>query len=457
MENQNEELATKPIGKLFLKLSIPAILAQIVNLLYNMIDRIYIGHIPEVGDVALTGVGLTFPIIMFISAFASLAGMGGAPKASIAMGKGEMDKANKILGNSALLTLLLSVILTVVISIFNRDLLYAFGASDNTIEYASSYMKIYSIGTIFVMIAMGLNSFITAQGFSKESMINVVIGAVCNIILDPIFIYGFKMGVEGAALATIISQAISAFFVIRFLLSKKSKLVLNLNNMKPDIKIILSCVALGLAPFIMQSTESILSICFNTSLQNYGGDLAVGAMTICSSLMMFAMMPLQGFSQGAQPIISYNYGAKNVDRVKKAFRILFITCVIYSVIYWAIIFIFPKFLIGIFTTKQELIVFTVSAVKIYMALILVFGVQIACQQTFIALGNAPISLFLALLRKVILLIPLIYILPMFIENKTNAVFLAEPIADFIAVSTTFIVFMIVFRKTMKKIEVEKNI
>lgn len=457
MENQNEELATKPIGKLFLKLSIPAILAQIVNLLYNMIDRIYIGHIPEVGDVALTGVGLTFPIIMFISAFASLAGMGGAPKASIAMGKGEMDKANKILGNSFLLTLVLSVILTVITSIFNRDLLYAFGASDNTIEYASSYMKIYSIGTIFVMVAMGLNSFITAQGFSKESMINVVIGAVSNIILDPIFIYGFKMGVEGAALATIISQAISAIFVIRFLLSKKSKLVLNLNNMKPDIKIILSCVALGLAPFIMQSTESILNICFNTSLQNYGGDLAVGAMTICSSLMMFAMMPLQGFSQGAQPIISYNYGAKNVDRVKKAFRILFITCVIYSVIYWAIIFIFPRFLIGIFTTKQELIVFTVSALKIYMALILVFGVQIACQQTFIALGNAPISLFLALLRKVILLIPLIYILPMFIENKTNAVFLAEPIADFIAVSTTFIVFMIVFRKTMKKIEVEKNI
>lgn len=452
MENKKEILASEPIGKLFLKLSIPAILAQLVNLLYNIVDRIYIGHIPDVGDIALTGVGLTFPIIMFISAFASLAGMGGAPKSSIAMGKGDMNEANKILGNCVSLTLFLSIILTFVVSIFNKDLLYAFGASDNTIVFASSYMKIYSIGTIFVMISIGLNAFITAQGFSKVSMINVVVGAVCNIILDPVFIFGFNMGVEGAALATIISQALSAFLVIRFLLSKKSKLVLNFESMKPNIKIILSCVALGLAPFIMQSTESILSICFNTSLQNYGGDLAVGAMTICSSLMMFAMMPLQGFTQGAQPIISYNYGAKNVSRVKSAFKILFITCLIYSVIYWLVIMLFPNFMVNIFTTKEELIEFTTVVLRIYMACILVFGIQIACQQTFIALGNAPISLFLALLRKVFLLIPLIYILPLFIDNKVNAVFLAEPIADFIAVATTFIVFMFVFRKTMNKIE-----
>ena len=456
MENKKEILASEPIGKLFLKLSIPAILAQLVNLLYNIVDRIYIGHIAEVGDIALTGVGLTFPIIMFISAFASLAGMGGAPKASIAMGKGDMKEANKILGNCVCLTLFLAIILTVVVSIFNTDLLYAFGASINTIGYASGYMRIYSIGTIFVMVSIGLNAFITTQGFSKVSMINVVVGAVCNIMLDPIFIFGFNMGVEGAALATIISQAVSACLVIRFLLSKKSKLVLSFECMKLDIKIILSCVALGLAPFIMQSTESILSICFNTSLQNYGGDLAVGAMTICSSLMMFAMMPLQGFTQGAQPIISYNYGAKNVLRVKSAFKILFITCLIYSVIYWGVIMLFPNFMVNIFTTKEELIEFTSVALRIYMGCILVFGIQIACQQTFIALGNAPISLFLALLRKVILLIPLIYILPLFIDKKVNAVFLAEPIADFIAVTTTFIVFTIVFRKTMNKIECNLN-
>ncbi len=457
MENKNEALRTQPIGKLFIKLSLPAILAQLVNLLYNIVDRIYIGHIEEVGDIALTGVGLTFPLIMFVSAFASLAGMGGAPKASIAMGKNDMDEANKILGNCFSLTLFLALIITIVISIFNKDLLYAFGASENTIVYASDYMNVYAIGTVFVMISLGLNSFITAQGFSKYSMMNVVIGAVCNIALDPLFIYGLNMGVKGAALATIISQGISSIFVIAFLLSKKSKLKINLQNMKPNIKIILSCMALGLAPFIMQSTESILSICFNTSLYKYGGDIAVGSMTICTSLMMFAMMPLQGFTQGAQPIISYNYGARQVDRVKKAFKLLFITCFVYSFAYWLIVMLLPKFMVSIFTSESDLIEFTTGALRIYMCCICLFGIQIACQQTFIALGNAPISLFLALLRKVILLIPLIYILPLFIDNKTNAVFLAEPIADFLAVTTTLITFLMVFKKTMKSIERKEEI
>jgi RimJ/RimL family protein N-acetyltransferase len=301
------------------------------------------------------------------------------------------------------------------------------------------------------MISIGLNAFITTQGFSKYSMINVVVGALTNIILDPIFIYGFSLGVKGAALATIISQGVSATLVIAFLLSKKSKLKITLENLKPDIKIILSCLALGLAPFIMQSTESILNICFNTSLYKYGGDIAVGAMTICTSLMMFAMMPLQGFTQGAQPIISYNFGAKNPSRIKKAFKILLITCFVYSLVYWSVVMLLPKTFAGIFTTEIELIEFASSALRIYMGCICLFGIQIACQQTFIALGNAPISLFLALLRKVFLLIPLIYVLPLFIENKTNAVFLAEPIADFIAVSTTLITFLIVFKKTMKKL------
>ena len=457
MNNKNEILATEPIGKLFLKLSIPAILAQLVNLLYNIVDRIYIGHIENVGDIALTGVGLTFPLIMFVSAFASLCGMGGAPKAAIALGEQNSKKANKILGNSVVLTLFFGIVLTVVLLVFNKSLLYAFGASDNTIVYANDYMNIYAIGTLFVMTSIGLNSFITTQGFSKYSMLNVVIGALTNIILDPIFIFGFKMGVKGAALATIISQGVSALMVLSFLFSKKSKLKINLESIKPELSIIFSCMALGLAPFIMQSTESILSICFNTSLYKYGGDTAVGAMTICSSLMMFAMMPLQGFTQGAQPIISYNYGARNPERIKKAFKILLITCFGYAFIYWGVVMLFPNVFASIFSDSATLVEFASNALRIYMACICLFGIQIACQQTFIALGNAPISLFLALLRKVILLIPLIYILPTFIENKTNAIFLAEPIADFIAVTTTLITFLIVFKKTMKKIEIKEEI
>lgn len=451
MENRNEMLAKEPIGKLFIKLSIPAILAQLVNLLYNLVDRIYIGHIDRIGDIALTGVGLTFPLIMFVSAFSSLCGMGGAPKAAIAMGENKQNVANKILGNSVIVTVALAIILSVLLSIFNEPLLYAFGASENTIVYASDYMDIYSKGTIFVMISIGLNSFITTQGYSKYSMLNVIVGAVCNIILDPVFIFLFNMGVKGAALATIISQAVSAFMVIGFLLSKKSKLKINKESLIPNLKIILSCMALGLAPFIMQSTESVLNICFNTSLQKYGGDPAVGAMTICTSLMMFAMMPLQGFTQGAQPIISYNYGAKNPVRIKKTFKILIITCFMYALVYWGIVMIFPKPLASIFTSDAVLLEYATKALRIYMACICLFGIQIACQQTFIALGNAPVSLFLALLRKVILLIPLIYILPLFIDNKVDAVFLAEPIADFIAVMCTLICFLIVFKKSMNKI------
>ncbi len=452
MDNNKEFLATESIGKLFIKLSIPAILAQLVNLLYNIVDRIFIGRIEYVGDIALTGVGVCFPIIMFISAFASLVGMGGAPKASIAMGKQNKDEANIILGNSVILMLFLAFTLTLVIQIFNKDLLFAFGASNNTITYATKYMNIYSLGTIFVMITIGLSAFITAQDNSKYSMMCVVIGAITNIILDTIFIFAFNLGVQGAAIATVISQAISAILIIKFLFSKKSKFVINKESIKFDYKIILSCIALGLAPFIMQSTESILSICFNTSLQKYGGDMAVGAMTVCSSLMMFAMLPLQGFTQGAQPIISYNYGSENTSRVKQAFKLLFITCLAYSFVYWLLLMLTPKMLVSMFITNSLLIDFTTKCLRIYMACICVFGIQIACQQTFIALGNAPISLFLALLRKVFLLIPLIYILPNLMDNKINAIFLAEPIADFVAVTTTFITFIYVFKKTLNKIE-----
>lgn len=455
MNQEKNPLGIEPVGKLFFKLAIPSVLAQLVNLLYNLVDRIFIGHIEEVGDIALTGVGVCFPIIITISAFSSLCGMGGAPKAAIKMGEGNTEEANKILGNCTMLTIITSIILTLVVQIFKEPLLYLFAASDNTITYALDYIGIYSLGTIFVMISLGLNAFITTQGFSKISMINVIIGAVTNIILDPIFIFGFNMGVKGAALATIISQAVSAFFVVRFLLSKKTRLKLELKYLKLDIKIILSVVSLGLAPFIMQSTEAILNICFNTSLYKYGGDIAVGTMTILSSLMQFAMLPIQGFAQGAQPIISYNLGSRQPDRIKKAFKILFIISVSFSVMFWLVSMFLPSTLIGIFTEKKELIEFASRALRIYMAVICLFGIQLACQQTFVSLGNAPVSLFLALLRKVILLIPLIYIVPLFMENKCDAVFLAEPIADLIAVSTTGIMFLIIFRKTMKKIEIKE--
>lgn len=448
----NNPLATQPVVKLFFKLSIPSVLAQIVNLLYNMVDRIFIGHIKDVGDIALTGVGVCFPLIILISAFSCLCGMGGAPKAAIKMGEGKIKEANKILGNCFVVTIIFSILLTIVVQIFKEPILYTFGASENTIKYALDYINIYSLGTIFIMISLGLNAFITTQGFSKISMRNVVIGALINIVLDPLFIFGFNLGVKGAAIATIIAQAISAILVISFFFGKKTILKLTFENMKLDIKIILSVMALGLSPFIMQSTESIISICFNTSLYKYGGDVAVGAMTILTSLMQFAMLPLQGFASGAQPIVSYNYGAKNPDRIKQVFKVLLIICVSFSTLFWLFAMIIPNVLVSIFTIEQELIIFASKALRIYMAVICLFGIQIACQQTFVSLGNAPVSLFLAIFRKIIVLIPLIYILPSIMENKCNAIFLAEPIADFIAVSVTATMFYFIFKKSMKEIE-----
>lgn len=448
----NNPLATQPVVKLFFKLSIPSVLAQIVNLLYNMVDRIFIGHIKDVGDIALTGVGVCFPLIILISAFSCLCGMGGAPKAAIKMGEGKIKEANKILGNCFVVTIIFSILLTIVVQIFKEPILYTFGASENTIKYALDYINIYSLGTIFIMISLGLNAFITTQGFSKISMRNVVIGALINIALDPLFIFGFNLGVKGAAIATIIAQAISAILVISFFFGKKTILKLTFENMKLDIKIIISVMALGLSPFIMQSTESIISICFNTSLYKYGGDVAVGAMTILTSLMQFAMLPLQGFASGAQPIISYNYGAKNPDRIKQVFKVLLIICVSFSTMFWLFAMIIPNVLVSIFTIEQELIIFASKALRIYMAVICLFGIQIACQQTFVSLGNAPVSLFLAIFRKIIVLIPLIYILPAIMENKCNAIFLAEPIADFIAVSVTATMFYFIFKKSMKEIE-----
>lgn len=452
MEKNNQYLGTEPLGKLLFKLAVPSVVAQIINMLYNIVDRIYIGHMAEGGSLALTGLGVCMPIIMVVSAFAALVSMGGAPRASIAMGRGDNSAAEYILGNCFVLQIIISAILTSVLLIWDRDLLLAFGASPDTIEFAAGYMDIYATGTIFVQLTLGMNAFITAQGFSKTSMYTVLIGAVSNIILDPVFIFGFDMGVQGAALATVISQCISCVWVLFFLRSEKTILKLKKENMHLKAKVILPCLALGLAAFIMQSSESIISVSFNTSLLKYGGDIAVGAMTILSSINMFAMLPLQGLGQGAQPIVSYNYGAKDAKRVRGAFRLLLKSSLIYATALWLIIMLLPQVFTGLFTTNAELAAFTQSAMRRYFAVMLMFGIQIACQMTFTAIGSAKSSIAVAVVRKFVLLLPLIYLMPaLFPADKAMAVYLAEPAADFIAVTFTAILFSIQFKRAMDKL------
>lgn len=446
MKKNEQNLGEGSIVKLFFSLAVPAVTAQIVNVLYNMVDRMYIGHIPVIGAQALTGVGVTMPLILVISAFAALAGMGGAPRSSIMMGKGNKEEAEKIIGNCTTLLLGISVILTILFLVFGRDLLLLFGASENTIGYAWDYMFIYTCGTVFVQLALGLNTFITAQGFAKVSMMTVLIGAVCNIILDPIFIFGLDMGVKGAAVATVISQALSCIWILKFLTGKKAKIRIQPRYMKLSAPVILPCLALGLSPFIMQATESLITICFNSSLLRYGGDLEVGAMTILSTVMQFSMLPLMGMTQGAQPIISFNYGAGNGERVRQTFRVLVISCMVYSGALWLVAMLRPQIFISIFTSEPALIETTVRAMRIYMAASFLFGIQISCQQTFLAVGKAGISLFLAILRKIVLLIPLVYLLPSILQNQVTAVYLAEPVADLIAVTTTAILFAVQFKK-----------
>ena len=451
MNNDKEFLATEPIEKLLLRLAIPTLAAQMINMLYNIIDRIYIGHIPGSGALALTGVGVCMPLIMIISAFAALVGNGGAPRASILMGKKDLDSAENILGNCFTMQIIISVILTLIMFFGNRTFLMAFGASENTIEYAVSYMNIYSLGTIFVQLTLGMNAFITAQGFAKTGMFTVMIGAVANIILDPVFIYGFHMGVRGAALATILSQGISCVWVIHFLCGEKTILRLKRKNLRVDFGLVLPCLALGLSAFIMQASESVISVCFNSSLLAYGGDLAVGAMTILTSVMQFAMLPLQGLGQGAQPITSYNYGAKNRERVKKSFRLLLTISLVYSVVLWAFILTIPRLFVGMFTSDATLLDFTSQALRVYCGALFIFGIQIACQMTFVSIGSAVCSIIVAVLRKFVLLIPLIYILPQFLVDQTFAVYLAEPVADVFAVTFTAILFTIQFKKILAKL------
>ena len=451
MESNKEFLGTESIGKLLFRLSIPTVVAQLINMLYNIVDRIYIGHMRGDGSLALTGVGVCMPLIMLVSAFAALVSAGGAPRASIFMGKQDNESAEKTLGNCFGLQFIVSLILTLVLLIWNEELLLAFGASENTIGYATDYMEIYAIGTLFVQMTLGMNTFITAQGFTMISMVSVLIGAVCNIVLDPLFIFGLDMGVKGAALATILSQAISCVWVITFLCGKKTRLRIRRKNMRLQGKIILPCIALGAAAFIMQASESVISICFNSSLLRYGGDIAVGAMTIMVSVMQFAMLPLQGIAQGAQPITSYNYGARNADRVKKTFRLLLITCMTYSITLWAAVMLFPNFFVGIFTPDKALMDFAAPMLRIYLGGVCLFGIQIACQMTFTSLGKAVNSIIVAVVRKFVLLLPLIYIMPHIVADQTKGVYMAEPVADIIAVTFTAILFTFQFKKTMQEI------
>ena len=451
MQNDKNFLGTAPIGKLLLKLSIPTVIDKLINMLYNVVDRIYIGHIPGEGSLALTGVGVCMPIIMIVTAFAALISSGGAPRASICMGKQDNKSAEQILGNCFSLQIVVSIVLTVVLLIWNKDLLMAFGASKNTLGYATDYMRIYALGTLFVQLTLGMNAFITAQGFTTTSMVSVLIGAICNITLDPVFIFVFNMGVKGAALATVLSQAISTIWVVVFLSGKKTQLHLRKKYMGLKPKIFLPCVALGLATFIMQASESVVTVCFNSSLLHYGGDIAVGAMTILTSVMQFAMLPLQGIAQGSQPIASYNYGAKNADRVKKTFRLLVITCLTYSTLLWAAVQIIPKVFVSIFTSDAKLVAFTAPMLKIYLGGLFLFGIQIACQITFTSLGKAVNSIIVAVMRKFVLLLPLIYIMPHVVSNPTIGVYMAEPIADIIAVLFTSVLFTFQFKKALAQI------
>ena len=458
--DQRAELGRGDVKGLLFSLSVPTITSQIVNMLYNLVDRVFIGHMQPaetVGKLALTGVGVCLPVIMVISAFASLMAIGGAPRASIAEGAGESGKSERIMGNCLTMLIITALVLTVLFEAFAEPLLLMFGASENTVGYALDYMRIYALGTIFVQLTLGMNAYITAQGFAKISMATVLLGAVLNTALDPLFIFALGMGVRGAALATVLSQAASALWVLRFLTGKKTRWRLKRENLRVSAQVVLPCIALGLSPFVMQSTESLIAICFNSSLLRCGGDIAVGTMTVLTSIMQFSHMPLQGLTQGAQPIMSYNFGAKNAGRVREAFFCLLRACVTYSMTVWLLVELFPRAFILIFNSDPALVEYAARAVRVYMGCSGIFGIQIACQQTFVALGNAKTSLFLAVWRKIILLIPLIYILPHFFADKAFAVFLAEPVADFGAVAMTSVLFCRQFRRALRGAEERQTI
>ena len=445
---QDEKLGTAPLGRLIFSLAIPAVIAQLINVIYNMVDRIYIGHIPGVGTEALAGLGLSLPVILLIQAFSSLAGMGGAPQASIQLGRGNREAAEKILGNSVTMLIGFAVFLTVGFYIVKKPLLYLFGASDVTLPYAQDYLNIYLVGTIFVMAYQGLNMYISCQGHARTAMLSVLIGAILNIGLDPLFIFGLEMGIKGAALATILSQGISAIWVVSFLLSRRTGLKIRKKNLRLNARVSGAILGLGISPFIMQSTESLISIVLNRGLQQYGGDIYVGVLTILQSVMQLIVIPVQGFSQGAQPIISYNYGAQKIDRVRKTFQMALAVIWGFSFVFTGLVMLYPNVFVGLFTSQEELLALSASKLPLFLAGLLIFGIQMTCQSTFMGLGKAKISLFIALWRKVILLIPLALVLPHF--TGVDGIYWSEPVADTVSALTAGLLFILtVWRKELK--------
>lgn len=441
-------LETMSVGRLFVKMAVPAVLSQLINILYNLVDKMFIGHMRTGGAESLAGLGVTTPVILFLSAFAALVSMGGAPKAAIALEKNERDMAERIMGSCMAFLLIISVFLTAGMLIWGKDILLLFGASEDTISYAVEYMRIYCLGTVFIQLSLGLNTFITTQGYARISMINVAIGAVINVILDPVLIYVCKLGIKGAALATVFAQAVSCVFIIGFLISEKSSIKLRKTYIRIDWKLLMPCILLGISPALMQITENMVAISFNTVLQRYGGDMAVASMSILNSVMQFVMLLLPGLVQGAQPILSYNLGAGLMERVRKTFHYLLLSCILGSCIIWMVCMVFPKNIISIFTNNTALREYSVTPLRTYLCLLCIYGIQVACQYSFVALDQAKTAIFLTIWRKIILLIPLIFLLPHIVPDPTIGVFLAEPIADFVAVCTTGSLFYRYYRRTL---------
>lgn len=443
-------LETMSVGRLFVKMAVPAVLSQLINILYNLVDKMFIGHMRTGGAESLAGLGVTTPVILFLSAFAALVSMGGAPKAAIALGKNERDMAERIMGSCMAFLLIISVFLTAGMLIWGKDILLLFGASEDTISYAVEYMRIYCLGTVFIQLSLGLNTFITTQGYARISMVNVAIGAVINVILDPVLIYVCKLGIKGAALATVFAQAVSCVFIIGFLISEKSSIKLRKTYIRIDWKLLMPCILLGISPALMQITENMVAISFNTVLQRYGGYMAVASMSILNSVMQFVMLLLPGLVQGAQPILSYNLGAGLMERVRKTFHYLLLSCILGSCIIWMVCMFFPENIISIFTNNTALREYSVTPLRTYLCLLCIYGIQVACQYSFVALDQAKTAIFLTIWRKIILLIPLIFLLPHIVPSPTIGVFLAEPIADFVAVCTTGSLFYRYYRRTLKR-------
>ena len=454
--NQNnkyeERLGTERMLPLVFKMALPAVAAQFVNLLYNLVDRIYIGHIPEIGTDALAGVGVTTSVIILISAFSSIVGAGGSPLAAIALGQGDRVRAGEILGNGFVLLVLLALLTSSIAYAFMKPILLLTGASENTLPYAVDYLSVYLLGTVFVEISTGLNTFINCQGRPTIAMCSVLVGALLNIILDPIFIFALDMGVKGAALATIISQACSAAWVLGFLFSGKATLPLERRYMKADKKIILSMLALGISPFVMASTESLVGFVLNGSLERFG-DIHVSALAILQSAMQIASVPLTGFAQGFVPIASYNYGHGDKQRVKDCFRIALIVMFSFNFVLMIFMMCFPTLVAAAFTDDARLIETVRRTMPLFLAGMTIFGLQRTCQNMFVALGQAKISIFIALLRKVILLIPLALLLPHFIGVR--GVYAAEAISDAIAAICCTLLFAWQFPKVLKHMPTNK--